>query len=67
VIEFVFHVSFVEQFTVTLWNTTIHPVVQYVRVPANTNYTVRDPTGQMILAEVRRKNITKRKYPLLDL
>jgi hypothetical protein len=40
----------------TLWNPTIHPVVQYVRIPANTNYTVRDPTGQMIVAEVRQKN-----------
>jgi hypothetical protein len=55
-IEFVSHLFFLEQFTLTLWNPTIHPVVQYVRTPANTNYTVRDPTGQMIVAEVQRKN-----------
>ena len=52
-IEFISHFSSLRQFTLTLWNPTIHPVVQYIRVPANTNYTVRDPTGQTITAEVR--------------
>lgn len=40
------------QFTVTLWNPTIHPVVHHVRVPVRNDYTVRDPTGNPILAEV---------------
>jgi len=36
----------------TLWNPTVHPVVQHARVPVSVDYTVRDPTGQTILAEV---------------
>ncbi len=41
------------QFTLTLWNPTIHPVVHHVRVPVNTDYTVHDPTGAMVVAEVK--------------
>ncbi len=41
-----------EQFTLVLWNPTIHPVVQHARVPVSTDYTVRDPTGQTIVAEL---------------
>ncbi|CAF4980361.1 unnamed protein product [Rotaria sp. Silwood1] len=41
-----------ELFTLTLWNPTIHPVVHYARVPVSIDYTVRDPTGQMIAAEL---------------
>jgi hypothetical protein len=36
----------------TLWNPTIHPVVEHARVPVTTDYTVIDPTGQTIVAEV---------------
>ncbi len=53
---FVSNLSFLEQFTLTLWNPTIHPVVQHARVPVTTDYTVRDPTGQTILAEVLEKS-----------
>ncbi|CAF4709512.1 unnamed protein product [Rotaria sp. Silwood1] len=41
-----------DRFTLTLWNPTIHPVVQHVRVPVRTDYTVRDPTGQIVLSEL---------------
>jgi hypothetical protein len=42
----------IEQFTLTLWNPTVHPVVHYARIPVTIDYTVRDPTGQIILSEV---------------
>jgi phosphoribosylformylglycinamidine (FGAM) synthase PurS component len=38
----------------TLWNPTIHPVVNRFRVPVTRAYSVRDPTGQTILTEVRK-------------
>ncbi|CAF1441892.1 unnamed protein product, partial [Rotaria sordida] len=41
-----------ERFTLTLWNPTIHPIVQHARVPVRTDYTVRDPAGQIILSEL---------------
>ncbi|CAF4891977.1 unnamed protein product [Rotaria sp. Silwood1] len=41
-----------DRFTLTLWNPTIHPVVQHVRVPVRTDYTVRDPTGQIVSSEL---------------
>ncbi|CAF4737494.1 unnamed protein product [Rotaria sp. Silwood1] len=41
-----------ERFTLTLWNPTIHPVVQHARVPVKTDYTIRDPTGQTVLSEL---------------
>lgn len=36
----------------TLWNPTVHQVVHYFRVPVTRSYTVRDSTGQPILAQV---------------
>ncbi|CAF4323444.1 unnamed protein product, partial [Rotaria sp. Silwood2] len=47
----------VAEFTLILWNPTIHPVVQHVRVPVKTDYTIRDPTGQTVLSEVLEKKI----------
>jgi hypothetical protein len=44
--------SFIKQFTLTLWNPTIHPGLHHFRVPVTRNYTVRDSSGQPILAEV---------------
>ncbi|CAF3637750.1 unnamed protein product [Rotaria sp. Silwood1] len=41
-----------ERFTLTLWNPTIHPIVQHARVPVKTDYTIRDPTGQTVLSEL---------------
>jgi hypothetical protein len=55
-ILFVSNLSFLEQFTLTLWNPTIHPIGQHARVPVTTDYTVRDPTGQTIATEVLEKN-----------
>jgi hypothetical protein len=52
---FVSNLSFIEQFTLTLWNPTIHSVVQHARVPVRTDYTVIDPTGQTIPTEVLEK------------
>lgn len=46
----------VEQFTLTLWNPTIHPVTDLVRVPVTKDYTIRDPLGQLITAEVGERN-----------
>ncbi|UJR26764.1 hypothetical protein I4U23_008079 [Adineta vaga] len=40
------------RFTLTLWNPTIHPILHHFRVPVTRAYTVRDPTGQPILAEL---------------
>jgi hypothetical protein len=52
---FVFILSFINQFTLTLWNPTLHPVSHYARVPVTTDYTVHDPTGQIIATEVCEK------------
>jgi hypothetical protein len=56
-IIFLFISYFIEQFTLTLWNPTIHPVVHYARVPVTTDYTVYGPTDQTILSEVLKKKI----------
>jgi len=39
---------------VTLWNPTVHPVLQHVRIPVTQAYTVRDTAGQPTLAEVTK-------------
>jgi hypothetical protein len=44
------------QFTLTLWNPTIHPAIDHVRVPVTKKYLIRDPMGQTVPAEVRRSN-----------
>ena len=36
----------------TLWNPTIHPVTIHPRVPVTREYTIRDPAGNLIPAEV---------------
>ncbi len=56
--------SLIEQFTLTLWNPTIHPVVQHARVPVLVDYTVRDPTGQTILADVIENTIKLMSFSL---
>jgi hypothetical protein len=58
IVFFVSILSFINQFTLTLWNPTLHPVSHYARVPVRTDYTVRDPTGQTIATEVFEKNIS---------
>ena len=40
------------QFTLTLWNPTIHPVVSHPRVPVTREYLIYDPTGNLVQAEV---------------
>ncbi|CAF1383060.1 unnamed protein product [Adineta steineri] len=40
-----------KQFTLTLWNPTIHPVTIYPRVPVTQQYLIRDPVGNLISAE----------------
>ncbi|CAF4844960.1 unnamed protein product [Rotaria sp. Silwood1] len=40
------------RFTLTLWNPTVHLVLQHYRVPVTRSYTVRDPKGQLILTEL---------------
>ncbi|CAF1005631.1 unnamed protein product, partial [Didymodactylos carnosus] len=40
-----------EQFTLTLYNPTIHPVVHYARIPVTRDYTIRDPDGQIVMAD----------------
>lgn len=46
------------QFAVTLWNPTVHPILHHFRVPVTKSYTVRDPAGQPILAEVIKSKLT---------
>lgn len=45
----------------TLWNPTVHTVVQHLRVPVTKNYLIRDPNGRAILADV--SEIPRRKEP----
>jgi hypothetical protein len=53
------------QFTLTLWNPTIHPVTHLARVPVTKEYTIRDPVGQTITAEVIETNEIDRLFDLL--
>ncbi|CAF3076283.1 unnamed protein product [Rotaria sp. Silwood2] len=41
-----------DQFTLTLWNPTVHTISHHVRVPVTKNYTIRDTTGHAILADL---------------
>ncbi|UJR12010.1 hypothetical protein I4U23_016188 [Adineta vaga] len=40
-----------KQFTITLWNPTIHPVTIYHRVPVTRQYSIYDPMGNIVPAE----------------
>ncbi|CAF1685286.1 unnamed protein product, partial [Adineta ricciae] len=40
-----------KEFTLTLWNPTIHPVIHHVRVPITKEYLIRDPMGSIVSAE----------------
>ncbi|CAF2976334.1 unnamed protein product [Rotaria socialis] len=51
------------RFTLTLWNPTVHPVLQHYRVPVTRSYTVRDPTGQPILSELIPVSNATKKIP----
>ncbi len=53
------------QFTLTLWNPTIHPVTHLARVPVTKDYTIRDPVGQTIMADVIERNEIDRLFDLL--
>jgi hypothetical protein len=53
------------QFTLTLWNPTIHPVTHLARVPVTKDYTIRDPVGQTITAEVIEMNEIERLFDFL--
>jgi hypothetical protein len=52
------------QFTLTLWNPTIHPVTHLAHVPVTKDYTIRDPVGQTITAEVIEMNEIDRLFDL---
>jgi len=67
IILFVLIDSLIEQFTLTLWNPTIHPVVEYAYVPVTVDYTVRDPTGLTILADVLENTIKLMSFSLFCL
>ncbi len=51
-----FFLSFFQQFTLTLWNPTIHAVTHHPRIPVRTDYTVYDVTGQPLTTEVQHRN-----------
>jgi lysosomal alpha-mannosidase len=51
------------RFTVTLWNPTVHPVIYHYRVPVTKAYTVRDSSGQPILAELLPVSDPTKKIP----
>jgi hypothetical protein len=53
------------QFTLTLWNPTIHSVTHLAYVPVTKEYTIRDPMGQIITAEVIEMNEINRLFDLL--
>ncbi|CAF1146005.1 unnamed protein product [Rotaria sordida] len=40
-----------DQFTLTLWNPTIHPVTIHPHVPVTREYLIRDPMGNLVSAE----------------
>jgi lysosomal alpha-mannosidase len=53
------------QFTLTLWNPTIHPVTIHPHVPVTRQYLIRDPTGNLISAEVYHQQCMTKKKSLL--
>jgi hypothetical protein len=51
-----------KQFTLTLWNPTIHPVTNFVRVPVTNDYDIIDPSGEIIPSDVNHNNNQLRIY-----
>ncbi|CAF1424428.1 unnamed protein product [Rotaria magnacalcarata] len=51
------------QFTVTLWNPTIHPVTIHPHVPVTREYLIRDPQGNLISAEYLPISETMKNIP----
>ncbi|CAF1135817.1 unnamed protein product [Adineta steineri] len=54
------------QFTLTLWNPTVHTISQHIHVPVTKKYSIRDSTGHVISADFipisePTKNIPGRK------
>ncbi len=45
----------------TLWNPTIHPVTIHHRVPVTREYLIRDPTGNLVAAEVYNQRFIMKK------
>lgn len=43
---------FPPQFTVTLWNPTVHSLTSFIRVPVTNDYTIAGPTGQIVATDV---------------
>ncbi|CAF3921346.1 unnamed protein product [Adineta steineri] len=52
-----------KQFTLTLWNPTIHPVIHHVRVPVTKEYLIHDPMGSIVSAEYVPIPATTRNIP----
>ena len=50
--HFIFYFYIFIQFTLTLWNPTIHPVTNIVRVPVTNDYRIIDTQGQTIPSDV---------------
>ncbi|CAF3610103.1 unnamed protein product [Rotaria sp. Silwood1] len=40
-----------DSFTLTIWNPTIQPIENMIRVPVTKKYTVRSPTGETVLTD----------------
>ncbi|CAF0905121.1 unnamed protein product [Adineta steineri] len=52
-----------KQFTLTLWNPTIHPIIHHVRAPVTKEYLIRDPMGSIVSAEYVPISTTTRNIP----
>ncbi|CAF1357329.1 unnamed protein product [Adineta ricciae] len=52
-----------DHFTLTLWNPTIHPIIVYPRVPVTRQYSIRDPRGNLVVAEYFRIPETIQNLP----
>ena len=52
-----FHADSLRQFTMTIWNPTIHLVITFVRVPVTDDYTIIDLTGHTILSDVSMNEV----------
>ncbi|UJR06766.1 hypothetical protein I4U23_011053 [Adineta vaga] len=51
------------QFTLTLWNPTIHPVTHHIRVPVTKEYVIRDPMGSSVSATYLPISNTTKNIP----
>jgi hypothetical protein len=43
----------------TIWNPTVHPVTNFVRVPVTNDYTITDPARRTVASDVSMNELDR--------